>query len=600
MVTQTPNRPRGRTAKLPDSVDLGRLCLAVERDRRELLPFRRNRLEMVRQYLGGRYGDNAAAAEVPVNFLGEYVDVILPAVVDNAPRVMLSTFDDAGRPVVEAMQAWVNDELVRMNVEKTYRRCLFDSLFLMGIAKVGIATPADAAASAWDVEAGQPFIESVDFEDFAWDTTSRSFDRCSYHACKYSIETSLANELYAKGRAEKFEPTDPDDINAGGDERMHTLAVSVGRKERLFDMTDLWECFIPQHKIVVTLRDSGGLPDPARGPVRVQPWVGPAAGPYHILALGDGLPPKAPVMDLIDLHRAMNGTYRKLLRRTRDSKIVTFFDSTGTDDAERALKAPDGAMIQGRVEAFKQLETGGPTRDLVVMFDHMSGQANRRGGNLEVLGGRSTQARTASQEKQLNDNAQAGVGAIAGAFNKFCQGTVEALLWYFHYHPTKVMESHWSPASMPDLRVARRVTPAMRRGTPPHLKIDVYSLPRATPQSRLAFINQTLTTLAPFAQLAAQQGKLPNLDELLALYAKYGNEPDLAKIYNITAQLDPGNGGSTGPGDQGGGAKPAQTTRTYERISSGGQGPQAQKQQLNLAVANMSGPANPNAYQGAA
>lgn len=592
-----PTSRRGRrTPKLPDGVSLSRLCDAMVRDRRELQPFRENRREAVRQYCGDLYGDNAAGAEVPVNLLGLYVETVVNAVIDAAPRVMLSTFDEAMRATVDAMQSWVNDQLVAMNVAETYQRVLTDALFWVGIGKVALATPADAEAEAWDVEAGQPFFEAIDPDDAVWDTTARRHSRCKYTGCRYAVPTDLANELYRKGRREKFEAADPLDVNDGGDDRIYTVGTSGGRHERVEDETVFWEIFLTRHKLVVTLLDRDGQPDCESGPVRVQPWVGPTCGPYHFLSLGTvpgNLEPKSPVMDLVSPHRHFNRNYRKLLNRAANSKRLTIYSGRGTELAKRVKDAGDLDMVQGDdVGELHEFESGGPTNDLLTMCDHIRNMFSYRGGNLEILRGLSPEARTAAQSKMMNENAGAGIGAIANAFHGHVQDTVTSLIWYFHYHPTKVMETHHSPPMLPEYRILRRVTPRMRGGTPPRVKIDPYSLGRQTPQSRLAFITQTVTTLAPLMQLVAQQGKLPNMDELLSLMAKYGNEPDLAKIFNLVVPPQPGNAGTTGAGD--GSMKPAQTERTYNRISSGGQGAQADQQRLDQNVSRMQGPANPN------
>lgn len=596
--TDTTSRRGRRTPKLPDNVSLSRLGDAHTRDRRELQPFRENRKEAVRQYCGDLYGDNAASAEVPVNLLGLYVETVVNSVIDAAPRVMLSTFNEAMRATVDAMQSWVNDQLVTMNVAETYQRVLTDALFWVGIAKVALATPADAEAEAWDVEAGQPFLEAIDPDDAVWDTTARRHSRCKYSGCRYALPTDLANELYRKGRREKFDPADPTDVNDGGDDRIYTVGTSGGRHERIEDETVFWEYYLTRHKLVVTVLDRDGQPDCEGGPVRVQPWVGPSCGPYHFLSLGaapGNLEPKAPIMDLVSPHRHFNRNYRKLLSRAANSKRLTIYSGRGTELAERVKKAGDLDMVQGDdVGELHEWESGGPTNDLLTMCDHIQKMFSYRGGNLEILRGLSPEARTAAQSKMMNENAGAGIAAIANAFHGHVQGTCASLLWYFHYHPTKVMESHYAPPSYPDLKITRRVTPQMRGGLPPHIKIDPYSLGRQTPQGRLAFIQQVLTTIAPYMQLGMQQGKVPDLDAILSIFAKYGNEPDLTKIFGITAPPNPGNAGTTGLGSGDGGVKPAQTERTYNRISSGGQGAQADQQRLDQNVSRMQGPANPN------
>lgn len=583
-----------RGVKLP--VDIKRICDAIARDRRELEPFRKNRLEMIRQYAGARYGDEAAAAEVPVNLLGLYVEVITQSLIDNAPRVMLSTFDLERRPQVAAMEMWANDELVRMNVVETYKRAIYDALFCVGIVKVALASPADAEAEGWDVQAGQPFMDTVDLDDFACDMTAREFARCSYHACRYRIPVDLANELYAKGRAERFEETPRDDVNFGGDERIHTLTMTSGSREDLEDGCDLWEVFLTRHKLVVTLRDNAGIPDSSRPPVRVQRWIGPASGPYHFLSLGmvpGNIMPKAPIMDLFDLHRHYNKNYRKLLRRSADAKTVTCFDADASDDMKRIKDAADGDCVQARnPQAITKVESGGPTNDLLVMTDHIKAMFSFRGGNLELLGGRAAQSRTASQDKMLNENAGAGISHLADAFRAYVSETVNAMIWYWHYHPTKVMQAYYSPKGAPDMQFVRTLTPQDRAGRPPAVKVDPYSMARQTPGSRLEFIKGVIGTLAPLLGLAAQQGYVPDMGEILKKFAKYGDDPDIITIFGTGQPIQPGSGG-----DGGSSGMPANTTRTYERISSGGGSAQAEKQDLAIDVAQMEGPANPNGGQ---
>lgn len=584
---------RTKPGKLPPEVNLQRVCDAIARDRRELEPFRKNRLEMVRQYGGFRYGNDAAAAEIPVNLLGLYVEVITQSLIDQTPRLMYSTFDANQTAVVDAMQEWANEELVRMHIVETYKRIVYDALFCVDIAKIGLATPVDAESSAWDVKAGEPFIEAIDLDDFTCDMTARRFDRCSYQACRYRLPVSLANELYAKGRQDEFHESDNSDVNYGGDERIHTLSGTRGYREEIEPHCDLWEVFLPRHKLVVTLRDSGGIPDSSHKPVRVQPWIGPVSGPYHFLAFGimpGNLMPKAPVMDLFDLHRHYNRTYRKLMERTGRAKSVTVYDSADTDDAKKIRDALDGEMVPVRnPDRITTIETGGPTNDLIVMSDHIRSMFNFRGGNLELLGGRAAQSRTATQDKILAENAGAGIGSLQAGTRAFVQECAESLNWFWWHHPTKEMVSRWAPQSLPRMGITRVVSPADRFGPMPTIKVDPYSLAPQTPQTRLGFIMEVLKALSPMMGMLAQQGKMPDMDEILRILAKYGNEPDLPNIFGLTVRQDPGNAGSGGSERPG---MPAETTRTYERTSSGGQ--QAEEAQLNTDVSRMEGPANPN------
>lgn len=582
---------------LPKDLDIERLCEAIRRDRKELEPFRRNRREAVVQLGGKHYGENASDKEVPVNLLGLYVQIMSRSLVANNPRVMYSTFEPSQEAAVAAMQAWANDEIVDLYLVETYKRAITDALFSVGIVKIAIATPADAANDNWENEAGQPGMWCIDLDDFFCDMGARRFDQCTFLGHKYRVPVSVANELYAKGRkADKFTESDREDINDGGDERIGTIGRGTGAREEFEPHCDLWEVYLPRHKLVVTLRDAGGIPDSTREPVRVQRWIGPPCGPYHFLPLGlmpGNLMPNSPIMNLIDLHRHYNVAYRKLLRQTRDKKKVLPYRGGNKEDAENIKNSPDGGMfLCDNPEQLQEIETGGPTNDVLVMSDHIKQNFDFIGGNLALLGGRSPQSRTASQDKMLNENASAGVADMQDAAQTFVQQTMEAMNWYWWHHPTKVMKSQYSPPGVSEIKLTRQVRPADRRGPMPKIKVDVFSLSRQTPQSRLAFINQVVQTMAPMLALLQQQGVMLDANELIEVFAKYGDEPDLKKIFKIAAPPTPDAQSSNGSGDYSG--KPAVTTRNYNRQSTGGEGPQQKAADLNTDISQMKGAVNPN------
>lgn len=589
--SEKPRKPK--PMKLPDEIDLERLCSVIARDWRDMEPFRRNRLEAVRQLGGARYGDDCAPKDVPVNLVGIFVKIMSRSLIANNPRVMYSTFDRSQQAAVSAMEQWANDEIVRENLVDVYGRVMPDALIWKGIVKIALATPADAVTSGWDLQAGQPFMELVDPEDYVCDQSAKQKENCSYEACRYRIPVSVANELYAKGKDDEFEESPREDVNYGGDQKISTLSHSTGRREEIEPHVDLWEVYLPRHKIVVTLRDASGIPDPTHDPVAVRPWVGPACGPYHWLGferVPGQLEPKGPVMDLMPIHLAFNASWRKLIEETLRYKKIQAFRSTGTDEAKRLKDAIDGELVQmDQPESIVPVESGGASNAVLVMAQTMQQAFDFIGGNLSLLGGRGPQSKTATQDKMLNENANAGVADLQDQALAFVQRTMEAMNWYWWNHPTKVMGSQWSPPGLPGMKMNRQVTPQMRRGPMPHIKVDPYSLPRQTPQSRLGFINQVITTVAPMMGLLQQQGVMLDMNALLDIFAKYGSEPDLARIFQYVEPPQPTESASP----QGAGM-PAQTTRTYERYGAGGDGSPEEMPDLADTGGKMSGTVNPN------
>mgnify|MGYP003394248939 CR=1 FL=1 len=176
-VSEYPVQRKRREPRLPDGVDLGRLCDSIVRDRKSPEALRRNRTAATRQLVGQHYSDEGSPAEVPVNLLGLYYQIMMRALVSDNPRVMYSTFDRGQLPTVAALEQWANDEIAEMQVVETYKRAIGDALFWRGRVKIALADPVDAAMDAWDLQAGQPFMELIDPDDDFEDSTARRFDQ---------------------------------------------------------------------------------------------------------------------------------------------------------------------------------------------------------------------------------------------------------------------------------------------------------------------------------------------------------------------------------------------------------------------------------------
>jgi hypothetical protein len=154
--------------------------MAMQRARLTLRYFREERREAVRQQAGKHWSEEGTRERVPVNLIAQYINIVGESMVPENLRAMLSTFKREHRSTVSAMQAWANKQIQRMLLGNTLKRVVIDSLFSIGIAKVGLATPADAASFAWNLQAGQPFCERVDLDDFVFDIHARDFSECSF------------------------------------------------------------------------------------------------------------------------------------------------------------------------------------------------------------------------------------------------------------------------------------------------------------------------------------------------------------------------------------------------------------------------------------
>lgn len=592
--------PPAKTKTLKSPVDLGNLCRTIKNDRRDLSAFRQKRYLAVEQTAGENYGDNASRVEMPVNLMAIYIETILNGTVANQPRIMADTFEAEHEAAVSAWQDWANPELVAMDAASIFRRAIQDAIYWMGIVSVRLANPIDAEESGWGMKAGQPIMECIDPDDWVGDQGARTFDRMSYSGCRYRCPVKLANDLYKS--AHKFEPDDRTDYNYGGDPRIDEIGRTPGWREEVEDHTTIWEIWLPKHKQIMLLRDSGGVPDETHGPVAVKPWIGPARGPYHYLGLdfpAGNLNPNGPANRLVVLNSNFNSAWRKLLRQTRDYKKYTAYRGTAAKDAERVKSARDGEMVNVDCDPndIQERESGGAGNAVWAMAQAMQQAFNFMGGNLAILSGRSAQSKTATQDKLLNENASASLASVQDKAYAFMQKCLDSWKWFTWNHPTKVMHSIWQSESMPDLRVPRQLgpwnskLPLKRNGPMPKINLDIYSLARQTPQSRLAFQNAVLQGMLPLLPFAEKQGVQFDAQAWLDEQAKLGNEPGVKRMFRYAEPP----AAVQGNGDTGAGGKPANTTRTYQRYGAGEDSEAAEGAALNeqfneLQAGNM----NPN------
>lgn len=605
-------RKYGKRAK-PHDIDFARLTDAMRYSRRRLLAFRQERTNAVREYVGRHYSDGGAEHRVPVNLLARFVQVMARSLVPNTPRMMLTTKVKEMVPAVSAMEEWHNKRIEEMHFAETLRRWVVDSMFCLGIIKVALGTPADAAMSGYVSPAGVPFAEIVDVDDFVFDAGSRDLRRASFAGHVLRMPYDVAMKLdYFDGAAKKWLRGS---VVAGnriatedGDERISTVGGGYegsGYSRDFEEMVDLWEVYLPRMKKVVTLcSSSGGVPDPSCPPLRVQEWVGPDCGPFHYLALmpvpGNAMP-KAPIHDLIDLHEFVNHGYRKLANQMARQKTVVPVRGAAVDDGKRIIQANDGDMIQcENAEGVKELSYGGPNPVNANFTVHLADTFNKMAGNLDLLSGSNQQSKTATQDRILNENASAGVQDWQEQTVSGIAAVADAMNWFWWYHPQEVMQSSRSLPGAEDISITRRLHPGGQYppGQKPgltrdgryedlRLKIDPYSLVYRTPQQRLTFLSGLVKDLAPMFPILAQQGVQFDAMAYLKKVAQYADEPDVTTLFTVVEPTmptqGPGEGGMSDP------RMPTQTSREYVRRSVGQDTQANRNAEFDNSMSEMSG-----------
>lgn len=605
-------------------VDLNRLCDSMFKSYQAMQVFREVHLDAARALAGSRYSEDGAKKKTYLNLISLYVNIVSRSLISKSPRVLLRTFLRDQQPSVNAMQEWLNHEIERSSIAEQFKRVVIDALFSVGIMKVGIATPADAAVANWNLHAGDPYMRRIDLEDLVWDTNARDFSELAYighriHVPKAIIESS---KLYNKKAREKLATSENSRYNRTGEAK----TSAIGRNEyaadsELEDMVDLWEVYVPQHRCIYTLADDdiGGASVSRDGPdvvaLREMDWIGPDTGPYHILSFGivpGNLFPKAPVQDVIDLHEAANNVYRKLVRQAHDQKEI-LLSMGSADDVDRIQKTPDGgAAMCESPDKTKVQKYGGPDQGLFLFIRELIERFSFMAGNLVVMGGLASQAGTAKQEELLASQSSGQVASMQDSTLEFVSECMRSLGWFWWHHPQKMMQYEHTLPGLPDIGITRRLYP--NRDTPElmgmfglspkeamnankrtapwdalHLKVDPYSMRHTTPQQRANDLTAFITQIyAPLAQVAAQQGVALDMPEFIRVLSEYRDMPEMQNILTVQEPAEDMGGGGQGSSHQR--MMPPETTRNYVRKSeASSKGQDAQMEAILEMGANNNG-----------
>jgi hypothetical protein len=581
-------RPLVKTTK---RFKLPQLIEAVRADRLAGRPFRIQRADAIRLGLGNRWGGDVLMQKQYLNLIGLYERTVTRALAPKMPRVLLSTFKADFRQIVSTEQDWANQYLDKIGSGITFQRIVTDALYQIGIAMVGISTPSDAAASGWHMTAGIPCIWRVDFEDFVFDMHARELGEVSYagHRWRPPLYTIQESTLYSKHRKNLTASYDRP-YNQQGDEKISTFQRQplTSSMIEFMDRVDLWNIWIPDEGIIVTLESNdGGDPElSADGePLRIQHYIGKHGGPYRYLALGivpNNAMPRAPIQDQLDLHEATNAMLRKLVDQGDRQKEVIFTTGIADTDGNRLINASDGQVI--RVDNANELVSkkwGGPDQGLFALMQELKNLWDWLSGNTSATAGLAPQSKTATQDKMLLQSANAGIADMQDTTINFMADTLDAWLWLCHNHPELRMQATPEIPGVPsELLQAQTVGPE-ERGQVPYealrCKVDPYSLQRQTPQQRMQFLDSLLNQVAPLMPLLQQAGHTIDIEFWLQKKAEYGDSPDVQQMFRL--QEPPPDSGTPDMATQQGPPE----TRTVDRVNRGTTTPTAQanmRQQL--------------------
>jgi len=539
---------------------------AVKHSRLMLEPFRKNRFEAVRQYVGKHYSDNGSADKVPVNLLALAVLIYRRSLSSRTPKTMISTKVPDLKPSAYSFELGLNHLLEEINYKFTLRRVVLDALFSIGIAKVGQSATGGVEIDGVFHDVGQPYFDHIDLDDWVHDISAKIYEQVQYAGHKFRKPLDYVKANYANTRNLQASYKEPIEEATGDDVR----SISRGSdrhtdSDEYRQYVDLWELWLPLENLIVTLPCAGGPP------ISVEEWTGPERGPYHILHFSEvpgQIMPLAPVAAWMDIHDLANRLYNKLGRQAERQRDILGYSGEAADQAKRIGDAGDGEMIQmDQPGSSQEYKFGGIDQATLAFVIHNRDLFSWLAGNLDTLGGLSPQAETLGQEELLQGNTSKMMEDMRDLTQTFNQDVIEDLGSYVWHDP------FWDPPIVKkvagtDIEIATTFSPEERAENDfveYNFSIDPYAAEFRSPAAKLQTMMHVIQNLViPLAPMMAEQGIFPNYEGMLRVFAKYTDMSELDEILTFGGEPMAQRPQTTNPG------RPAVTRRENVRINKPG------------------------------
>jgi hypothetical protein len=562
--------------------DWSRLVEASRWSRKQLQPYRESRRYALEQFVGA-WRTDAGRKPVPANMLALTVRTYLRNLAARSPAAQVRAHRRELRPKAKSFEVALTQLLREIDAESAIRRCVFDAIFSVGVAKVGITESTRAESEGWLHDSGQPFLDSIDLDDLLIDMDAPRWEAMRYVGNRYRlpVDVARASRLFRKG-----DPV-PDwisDRNEQGDSRVSAVSTESGSfDERKPEPTvELWDIWVPRRKAVLTFR-AGANGDIDGDPVRTVDWDGPEEGPYVDLTFGEmaGSPmPVPPISEILDSCDLLNRLWRKMGRQADRQKTITLVAAGADEDGNRIVQTDDGDTVRvDRPEATREARFGGVDAQTLGFAVQVRDLVSYLAGNLDAMAGLGSSAETLGQEEIIKSSSSQKIQDMQASTYRFAKRILKSLAAWCWYDPRR----EWTvskPLGNSGITVESRFSPADREESEfVEIELDVRptSMQDASNDQRLRALTTTFRDFVMPMQPALQaQGLDVDLTGFLKNVADLTNVPEIAEMVvpSGSPPQDPDSMASEASGRPSGEGpgKPSVTRREYVRrsVPSGG------------------------------
>lgn len=505
---------------------------AKEYSFRKLSPFRQKRVEFIKQFCGKHYGNEGAEGDVYVNLMELAISIYTRSLISAAPRALITTRKAELKPVAAKLELAMDHLIEKIRLKRTLDMWIKEAIVSpFGIVKCGLERNGTVDLRGSSFAVGQPFAEVVQIDNWVHDMNAWTLQESSFSGNKYRVTWEEFKESGLYKTSDGDRPSEPDMYDSDGDPKAESISKGSDSDAPSYrDYIELWDYWIPSQRLIITVKN-----DTPEVPVRIVDWDGPETGPYHDLSFTEvpgQVLPLPPAAVWYGLHMLVNNLYRKLARQAKRQKTITAVPTGMEKDGENELDADDGQMIRydGAGKIQEVVRGGIDQRNFAFA---MSGRDiySWLAGNLDVLGGLSPQAETATQERLLAKNSSVRINEMQDRVVNATRLLMRDLSWFMYTDPLiELPLTKRIPGVSVDIPVTLKASDLTADFIEYNFDIDPYSLQGQTPASKLALLSETMQEAMMLQQQLAIAGKTIDVDAYFRLKARYTNASDLEDL----------------------------------------------------------------------
>lgn len=528
-------------------VERGHLFEAIKYHRLELEPFRKTRVELVRDLSGAFFGEpkdgvGRARQGTVINLILQMTETIMLALAANRPRFLCTARVKGRGAFAKHQQVAINNLTLEIHLDKTLQACALDGIFGLAVAKVFLADApvVEIENDVW-MDPGSPFAARISPDDFVYDTSAEDFRKARFAADRYRIPFDDIRDvngrfLWTPEHEEVIRPTSRRNLS-----NTEELARDIGKGTKVdpgeFEpMIDVVDVFLPRDNLVCTWACEGDMRLIDTDPLAFYEWDGVEDGPYHVLNLGpvpDQVQPSPPAQNLKFLNDLANSMYRHLNRQAKSQKTINIVEDGSGEDAIKLQKASDQDYVGiHNKDGIGLYRTGGVDQQTWQFANGVIDLADRMGGNISAKMGLGPQSETASQDRMIMGQVSRHEAFLQERMVDFTAGIGRHLSYLLFTDPVKEMPGKLRVEGT-NYEYTSNWTPDYREGdwNDYDIALEPFSMAYKSPTDRANMLTEFVAGIMPLMPALEQQGWQFDVTKYLEQQAELRDMPRLLEIF---------------------------------------------------------------------